>query len=324
MKSDFFSPILAALAEMPGGAAQSELTIATGAATPTGALHTVDTEGDAATDDLDNIAVTNHPAGRLLVLSCANASRVVTVKHGSGGQGQVLLAGSADMDLDDTTRHLVLKRVGDNWEEVTRTRLVASGSEMAALTDADKLITAAALASRFRYELVWVPAGAFAPRDTNGAEFVPYEHPTNDVMGDYFACDSSVAEGMQWKFTLPETWDGATVKFKIKWTDDRNAGTASSGDTVEWGIRCRAYGDGDAIDGAWGTAVVISDTLLDPGDEHTTVATAACTIGGSPQAGDTVVVEVYRNVSGTGDMLEDAWFSQLGMQIGHANTSPQW
>jgi len=105
--------------EQPGGEAEAELTISSGSVTPTAFAHTVDTEGDAGTDDLANIALTNHPDGRLLLLRAENASRVVTVKHAAGGDGQVYLASDADVDLDSVDKFLMLIRNGSAWYEVS-------------------------------------------------------------------------------------------------------------------------------------------------------------------------------------------------------------
>ncbi len=120
VRDSFFGPLLDAMSEMPGGAATSELTISAGTVTPTNSVHTVDTELDAAADYLTHIATDNHPEGRWLVLSAADAGRVTTAKHGSGGAGQVLLADSADLALSDTGMRLVLLRTGDHWTELGR------------------------------------------------------------------------------------------------------------------------------------------------------------------------------------------------------------
>ena len=65
--------------EMLGGSAQTELTIAAGSVTPTAAAHTIDTEGDAASDDLTHLVYDNHPEGRLLLIRAEDAARTVVV-----------------------------------------------------------------------------------------------------------------------------------------------------------------------------------------------------------------------------------------------------
>lgn len=112
------------LAEHLGGEAKSELTIATGAIVPPagagGGVHTVDTQGNAATDDLDTVTTTNTPEGRLIMLRAENASRVVTLTHAAGGAGQMLLTDSTDFVLDALDKWILLHRESTDWVEVAR------------------------------------------------------------------------------------------------------------------------------------------------------------------------------------------------------------
>lgn len=70
------------------------LTIASGEITPTGYYHTVDTEGDAATDDLVNII--GGVEGQRLLLRAASSSRTVVLKNSTGN-----LRIGADITLDN-------------------------------------------------------------------------------------------------------------------------------------------------------------------------------------------------------------------------------
>lgn len=91
----------------------SELTIASGVITVTTSAHKVDTEADAATDDLDTI--NGGTTGQILVLSAMNGGRTVVCKDNTGN---LLL--SADMTLDNTTDTLMLIYSGSNWYEIAR------------------------------------------------------------------------------------------------------------------------------------------------------------------------------------------------------------
>lgn len=114
----FLEDMLARLKEVPGGAAQSELTIDTGEVTPTGTLHSIDTESDDPADTLTNIALDNLSEGAFLYLWGEDAARVVTVQHlNSATDGEIRLAGAANIDLNVDTP-LVLKRVGVQWVQV--------------------------------------------------------------------------------------------------------------------------------------------------------------------------------------------------------------
>jgi hypothetical protein len=108
------------VAELLGGSAGTTLIIGGGAVTPTRATHKIDTEGGAATDELDTIAQDNHGESRLLLLRAANAAHVVTVRHNIGGAGKVLLNDSANFVLNSTKKWLLLMREGTNWIEVDR------------------------------------------------------------------------------------------------------------------------------------------------------------------------------------------------------------
>lgn len=99
----------------------TESTISSGSADVDRAHHTIDTEGDAASDDLGTLAAKSGytlQTGQLLLLRAENVARVVTVKHGTGN---ILLVGSADYDLDAADKILLLVYDGSNWREVSRT-----------------------------------------------------------------------------------------------------------------------------------------------------------------------------------------------------------
>lgn len=143
--SGWFQKMLAVTKELPGGAeAITELTISTGSITPTTAAHTVDTEGDAASDDLTNIAITNMPEGRRLLLRAADSTRTVVLKHLSGGDGQISLKKGGDLVLDDIDRSIELILLGTTWKEINTSGRqkhwfkgadVASASALPVLTD---------------------------------------------------------------------------------------------------------------------------------------------------------------------------------------------
>ena len=90
----------------------TELTIASGAITATQGYHTVDTESDAATDDLDTITVAGGE-GDVLVIRPESSSRTVVVKHGTGN---VQCVGGDDITLDDDYDFaLCVRKDASNW-----------------------------------------------------------------------------------------------------------------------------------------------------------------------------------------------------------------
>ena len=94
----------------------TELTIASGAITATGSLHLVDTEGDAASDDL--VTINGGTTGSRLILRSADPSRDTTLKDYTGSSGNLFLAG--DFTLTSTMDTITLIKLGSNWFELSR------------------------------------------------------------------------------------------------------------------------------------------------------------------------------------------------------------
>ncbi len=96
-------------------AAGSELTIAAGVIAITTGFHTVDTQADDGTDELDTI--NGGMTGQLLVLKSADDARDPTVTDGTGN---IVLAGGAGFTLSDTDDTITLIYDGTSWVEVSR------------------------------------------------------------------------------------------------------------------------------------------------------------------------------------------------------------
>lgn len=81
-----------------------ELTISSGVITITGTNHTVDTESDAASDDLDTI--NTGADGDILIIRAENAARTVVIKDGTGN---IETADGSDITLDETEKVVTLE-----------------------------------------------------------------------------------------------------------------------------------------------------------------------------------------------------------------------
>lgn len=92
----------------------SEVTIATGAITISQSYHTVDTEADAATDDLDTIS--GGSAGDILYITTVNDARDVTLRH---AVGNILTWDGSNLALDNTRKCAELIYDGTNWRVVS-------------------------------------------------------------------------------------------------------------------------------------------------------------------------------------------------------------
>lgn len=121
----FFTPILNVIRQLPGGAAPTILTIASGSVTPTYGAHTIDTEGSAAADDLTHIATDNHPPGRILTILQTDPARVVTVRHAEGGTGEIQLRDGQDVALTGIAIRLRRDASGA-WVEEARSGITAA------------------------------------------------------------------------------------------------------------------------------------------------------------------------------------------------------
>ena len=79
----------------------------------------------AGTDNLEVIAVTNHPFGSILELRAGTAGQVPTLQHDAPGSGNIYLAGNRDATLDDLDKTIWLQRrssggQGAGWYEIGR------------------------------------------------------------------------------------------------------------------------------------------------------------------------------------------------------------
>jgi len=150
------------------------------------------------------------------------------------------------------------------------------------------------------YDTLWLPAGAAISSNTAGALNSDREYPTYDVNIDVVEFSPIVDEYVEFNVVLPDNWDLGTLKAKFYWTYDV---VPTSGTTVEFGIEASAKSNDDAIDAAWGTEVVVTDTAIAVNDLHITSATSAITVGGTISVGDLINIRVGRNSTSVNDDL---------------------
>lgn len=152
---------------------------------------------------------------------------------------------------------------------------------------------------------IFVPAAAMVAQTTSGATAATREMTTNkQVLRSMNFADSGADSFAQFQIALPFGWDLGALRFAVRWT-----GASGSG-VVYYGLQAVAASDDDALDVAWGTAVLVSDTMLTNGDAHRTAESADVTVGGSPVANDIVTFRLYRDgdnasdtFSGTAEVL---------------------
>jgi hypothetical protein len=92
--------------------ANDEKTIASGVITATKSYHSVDTQADAASDDLDTI--NGGGTGDILVIRAASSARTVVAKDATGN-----LKLSGDVTLNHNSDTLTLMFYASNWNELS-------------------------------------------------------------------------------------------------------------------------------------------------------------------------------------------------------------
>lgn len=145
-------------------------------------------------------------------------------------------------------------------------------------------------------QTIYIPASAIAPRISSGCaalERVESGSSTGPNIA-HLAFDSAVDEYGQFEIDFPKSWDLGTLTAQFVWT-----GLTSDTGDVTWGIQAVAEADNDAIDTAYGTAVMVTDTFLTANDRHITSESSSVTVGGSPSVGDSICFQVFRDTSGS-------------------------
>lgn len=180
---------------------------------------------------------------------------------------------------------------------------IATVSETATGTDDARIVTPAklrAVALLQGKHAVWMPAGAMAPRRTNGCgAFETVEIAAAQPNVQCLPFDATTAEFAQFSIQMPTSWDEGTIEAVFVWSHP--ATTTNFG--VAWRIAGVAVGDNEDIGVAFGTAVTVTDAGGTTNRKYTTAVSAPFTVAGSPQPGDTVFFEVSRNPADAADTM---------------------
>tara|TARA_B100000686_G_scaffold353795_1_gene460856 strand:- start:4357 stop:5427 length:1071 start_codon:yes stop_codon:yes gene_type:complete len=111
-----------------------ELTISSGAVTVTGVSHTIDTESDAAADDL--VTINGGADGQILTIRTENSSRVVTLKT----TGNIAIAADIEMASNDQALLLQYDAALSKWVVIGKPVILATQPQAEAGTG-DGLMT---------------------------------------------------------------------------------------------------------------------------------------------------------------------------------------
>ena len=151
---------------------------------------------------------------------------------------------------------------------------------------------------------VFIPAGAMRPTVSNGcAAITDVETTAGRPDMQVLDFDASADEHAQFQIAFPKSWDEGTITFQVFWTS-----TATDTDGVAWGLQGVSVSDGDTIDVAYGTAVVVTDLNQSTAEDlYVTSVSGAVTLAGTPAAADMSYFRIFRDVSDAADTAaEDA------------------
>lgn len=142
--------------------------------------------------------------------------------------------------------------------------------------------------------------GEIYGRSTGGpSALTTVETATNKVNLKSLDFDGTTAEYAQFSFRAPKRWNEGTCTAIFVWAHP--ATTVNFG--VTWKIQGIALSDNDAADAAFGTAIAVSDTGGVTNNIYLTAETAAMTLGGTPQEGDLLFFQVYRDPADASDTM---------------------
>lgn len=143
----------------------------------------------------------------------------------------------------------------------------------------------------------WIDAASMIPRITNGPSRGFTEQTTNKNNHETLDFDATTQEFAQFKWRMPKSWNLGTITFIPIWT------AASGSGGVVFGLAAVATSNDDALDVAFGTAQISTDTLILANDEHEGPESSVITIAGTPASGDLVTFQINRTVADAGDTL---------------------
>ena len=201
-------------------------------------------------------------------------------------------------------------------ESAAGTVELATTGEASTGTDTSRAVTAAGVkAAVTGTQDMWIPVAAMRPAATNPcADITSVDSGGNsgpDLQVLDFDKDSD--EHAQFSVAMPKSWDGGNITFSAYWI-----GLAST-DGVAWGLQVKSLGDGEDINVAYGTAVVVTDDSQGSATEINVSATSG-TIACSGAAGDILFCQILRDVSdGNDDLAGDARL--VGIKINYTTNA---
>ena len=205
---------------------------------------------------------------------------------------------------DGTKREVGTGVIGASGTTMTRVLRASSTGSLLNLTGS-AFVGIGANAGDFPIgkQTIYIPASAMVPRVTNGPAVGSLETATNRVNVITLDFDPTTQEFAQFQIAMPKSWDEGTVTFEVLWYHPTT--TVNFG--VVWSLAGVALSDGNALDTAFGTAVLVTDTGGTTNTVYDSPESSAVTIGNTPAENDYVVFQVARvPANGSDTMAVDA------------------
>ena len=148
-------------------------------------------------------------------------------------------------------------------------------------------------------QTVWIPAAALLPRLNAGAAASTTELPGNRLVLRTLDFDPLVQEHAQALVQMPKGWNRGPLTAAILWTH----GPTGAPFNVVWGMRALAASDTSALDTAFGTPALVTDTGGTPGALYRSAEPPGFSPASAPAEASLLALEIFRAASDPADTL---------------------
>lgn len=147
---------------------------------------------------------------------------------------------------------------------------------------------------------IWLSgSGGWAAATAGAAAGNQVEMATNKQTLKYISFVDAADSFAEWGLIMPADYNGGTITAAFYWMHP--ATTVNFG--VGWGLKGRAYGDNEALDQAWGTEVVTTDTGGTTSNIYISAVSGNITLAGTPVANEFVQFRTRRAWENAGDTM---------------------
>jgi hypothetical protein len=227
----------------------------------------------------------------------------------NGATGTVLVAGSFDADttlfsLNDPVYLSDSKgaiSASPGTFEIIVGRVLVAGTSDGSISLQGSIVGGYDPSAGIGKQTIWIPAAAMKATVTAGCSDLTSVETTAGnpdlIVMDY---DPDTEESSQFQVGFPKQWNKGTISYQVFWTVSGD----TSSDSVIWGLQGVAVSDSGAIDVAYGSAALISDSNDSAAEDLLVSAeSASLTIGGTPADDDICYFRFYRDATNIGDDL---------------------